>query len=219
MSKKKARLVSILCALMGIVVLGYVFVPIVIYEFQTLNASEFISPLANNRTATGSLDLTKASNWFVGAEQSNFQNNAIRFYNLNIPKLGIAGASVAIGGEDLSQSLIQYPGTAVPGQRGNSVVFGHSILPQFFNPRDYLSIFSTLPKLAKGDEIQIEYDGISYAYRVEDKFEVLPTDIQILEQNPSDSFLSLVTCVPPGDPRRPKRLVVRARIIPIEERI
>jgi len=47
--------------------------------------------------------------------------------------------------------------------------------------------------------------------------EVLPTDIQVLEQNLSDSFLTLVTCVPPGHPLKPKRLIVRARIVPLGE--
>ncbi len=47
-------------------------------------------------------------------------------------------------------------------------------------------------------------------------FEVLPTDIQVLDQDTTDSFLTLVTCVPPGDPRKPKRLIVRARVIPPE---
>ena len=46
-------------------------------------------------------------------------------------------------------------------------------------------------------------------------FEVYPTDIQVLQQDNSDSFLTLVTCVPPGDPRKPRRLIVRARIVPL----
>ena len=62
----------------------------------------------------------------------------------------------------------------------------------------------------------MDYDGISYKYRVETMFEVLPTDIQVLDQDTTDSFLTLVTCVPPGDPRKQKRLIVRARIIPPE---
>jgi LPXTG-site transpeptidase (sortase) family protein len=48
-------------------------------------------------------------------------------------------------------------------------------------------------------------------------FEVLPTDIQVLDQDSSDSFLTLVTCVPPGDPRNPKRLIVRARVVPPDQ--
>ena len=60
----------------------------------------------------------------------------------------------------------------------------------------------------------MDYDGVSYKYRVESMFEVRPTDIQVLQQDNSDSFLTLVTCVPPGDPRKAKRLIVRARVIP-----
>ena len=62
--------------------------------------------------------------------------------------------------------------------------------------------------------IYVSYDGVSYTYQVETMFEVLPTDIQVLDQDSTDSFLTLVTCVPPGDPAKPKRLVVRARVVP-----
>ncbi|HJX45788.1 MAG TPA: sortase, partial [Patescibacteria group bacterium] len=133
---------------------------------------------------------------------------------ISIPKLKIKNATVAIGGEDLSKSLIQYPGTALPGRDGNAVIFGHSILPRFYNPKDYIAIFSTLTDLAKGDEIEVNYDGVNFLYRVVDMFEVLPTDIQVLEQDVSDSYLTLVTCTPPGDPRDPKRLIVRAKVVP-----
>jgi len=71
-----------------------------------------------------------------------------------------------------------------------------------------------LPELKKNDEIEIYYDGISYLYRVVDLVEVYPDDIEVLEQRWGDSYLSLVTCVPPGDPRKPRRLVVRAKIVP-----
>jgi sortase A len=75
-------------------------------------------------------------------------------------------------------------------------------------------MFSLLPTLKKGDEINIEYDGVSYVYKVENMFEVMPTDIQVLDQDYSDSFVTLVTCVPPGHPSDPKRLIVRARVVP-----
>ena len=146
----------------------------------------------------------------------DFVASNISYYTISIPKLKIQNATVAIGGEELAEHLIQYPGTALPGKNGNAVIFGHSILPIFYNPKDYLSIFSLLPTLAVGDEIEINYDGITYKYEIESAFEVSPTDIQVLDQNKSDSFLTLVTCVPPGDPRKPRRLVVRARIVPLE---
>ena len=75
-----------------------------------------------------------------------------------------------------------------------------------------------LPTLKKGDLVFINYDDVSYTYKVEEMFEVLPTDIQVLDQDSSDSFITLVTCVPPGDPTYPKRLIVRARIVPPDEK-
>jgi len=207
---------AIILGISGLVILAGVVIPIISY--QSLSKEKYpdlISPLPSEPVLgeEGSLDYTKASNWFIGSEKVNFTSNHVSYYTLSIPKLKIDDATVAIGGEDLTKSLIQYPGTALPGKRGNAVIFGHSVLPIFYNPKDYISIFSTLPNLKKGDPIQIIYDGVTYNYKVENLFEVMPTDIQVLEQNESDSFLTLVTCVPPGDPRNPKRLVVRARIV------
>ncbi len=203
---------------MGFGLLVYVFVPILLYELNASGSSKYLSPIPEGEVwaASGeSIDFTKAKNWFPNSHPVENKNLGVEYYLLSIPSLKIENATVRIGGEDLDESLVQYPGTALPGKKGNAVVFGHSILPQFFNPKDYLTIFSTLPEIKKGAEIIINYDGITYAYRVEDKFEVLPTDIQILEQNISDSYLSLVTCVPPGHPLRPKRLIVRAKISPV----
>ena len=211
------KISAIISGISGIVILAGVLAPILFYEGSPIKGNpDIVSPLPDREVkgSVGEIDYTKASNWFVGgARQEEFISEKISFYTLSIPKLKIENATVAIGGEDLSKSLIQYPGTATPGKRGNSVIFGHSILPIFYNPKDYLAIFSTLPTLKKGDEININYDGIAYKFRVEDMFEVAPTDIQVLEQNSTDSFLTLVTCVPPGDPRKPRRLIVRARVV------
>lgn len=213
------KISAIISGISGIVILAGVLAPILFYEASPIKGNpDIVSPLPDREVkgSVGEIDYTKASNWFVGgAKSEDFSNEKISFYTLSIPKLKIENATVAIGGEDLSKSLIQYPGTATPGKRGNSVIFGHSILPIFYNPKDYLAIFSTLPTLKKGDEININYDGVSFKYRVEEMFEVAPTDIQVLEQNSTDSFLTLVTCVPPGDPRKPRRLIVRARIVSI----
>jgi sortase A len=214
-NKTLARIIAAVCGISGIGVLSYVFFPIFLYELNTAS-KDYLSPIPLDQTYSveAAIDFTKPSNWFVGNVQPEFADSNVRFYTLSIPKLKIKQATVAIGGEDLSKSLIQYAGTAVPGNPGNAVIFGHSILPQFYDPKDYMAIFSTVPTLQKGDEIFVDYDGVSYTYRVEDKFEVAPTDVQILQQNTSDSFLQLVTCTPPGDPRRPKRMIVRARVVP-----
>lgn len=155
------------------------------------------------------LDLTRASNWFPQTDVT-FDEGEASSYSLSIPRLGINEAWVIVGGEDLKKSLIQFPGTAVPGRFGNSVIFGHSVLPQFFNPKNYMTIFSTLPTLKIKDEILVGYNQVKYRYVVEQMIEVTPSDVSILAQRYDDSYLTLITCVPPGTYL--KRLIVRARL-------
>ncbi len=217
MNKRKIiRTAAIISGLSGITILISSVWPII--EYQLTDARSYttlLSPLVLEKSDENKerTDFTKASTWFPSAPDSKeFSNSKVSFYTISIPKLKIENAIVAIGGEDLSKNLVQYPGTALPGKNGNAVIFGHSILPIFYNPKNYMAIFSTLPTLKNGDDIFVEYDGVSYKFKVEELFEIYPTDIQILEQNNSDSFLTLVTCTPPGDPRNPKRLIVRARV-------
>src|SRR3990170_6909882 len=213
MSVRFRRVFAFINFLSGSTILFSVLYPIVSYELSA--PVMLISPLVDDSSYTSKTATTKASSWFEGgAKEEDFIASEVKYYTMSIPKLGINGATVTIGGEDLAKSLIHYPGTALPGKVGNSVIFGHSALPLFFSPTNYKTIFSTLPKLQKGDEIIVNYDGITYKYVVETKFEVLPKDIQVLEQNSDGYYISLITCVPPGDPRKPRRLVVRARLAP-----
>jgi len=219
MSKKILRICALIWGISGLIILFSAIYPIVTYESNTQGYYELINPLIENDSPEemGNYDYTRASNWFSGgASKKDFTSSKVTHYSLDIPALGIENATVSIGGEDLSESLIQYPGTAIPGRQGNAVVFGHSILPQFFDPDDYLAIFSALPHLEVGNRIYIDYDGITYKYVVENMFEVDPTDIKILEQKTNDVYLSLVTCIPPGHPLKPKRLIVRAKLVPVK---
>ena len=223
MRRTLSKIASVILGLVGIFMLASTLFPSFSYEISTRDTfSNYLSPVPEGDMvifeASGD-DLTLASNWFEGgAAREDFANvGNIDYYTLSIPKFGIENATVSVGGEDLAESLIQYPGTALPGKMGNTVIFGHSILPQFFNPKSYLSIFSRLPELKKNDEIEVYYDGIAYLYRVVDLVEVDPDNLNVLEQRWGDAFLSLVTCVPPGDPRKPRRLVVRAKVVPPEK--
>jgi len=153
------------------------------------------------------------SNWQLPEDLQNSSGTVQKdsSYYLSIPKLNIFRAQVALGGEDLSNSLIQYPGTAEPGQLGTSVIFGHSILRQFYNPTNYLSIFSTIMTLSPGDLIEIEIDGLVYTYDVIELFEVQPDDTEILRQQHNGRYLKLVTCVPEGTLLR--RGIILARLL------
>lgn len=206
----------------GLFLLASVVVPIIEFQMEySIKFGQIINPLSSkfynqsgNILGEMTADYTQLNNWFVtdtsGAVTSSLSQASQGSYTISIPALKIKDAVVDIGSLDLKKSLIQYPQTALPGQLGNSVVFGHSVLPQFFNPKSYLTIFATLYRLQPGDEIYIDYDNIKYKYLVEEMFEVQPTDLSILEQRFDGKYISLVTCSPPGTLLR--RLVVRARI-------
>jgi sortase A len=157
-------------------------------------------------------DYNKLDSWFQFSHPQSDQTTSNQTnYTLSIPKLRIVDALVTIGTDDLDKSLIQYGGTANPGEAGSPVIFGHSILPQFYSPKSYRSIFSLLPTLKSGDEIIVNFDGITYKYVVYDYYEVLPDEVDILEQHYNRKDLTLVTCVPPGTYWR--RGIVKARLV------
>jgi len=206
------KYLSLTTLLVGIIFLLSVFWPILKYEFKSQNfTQQLISPVEVLGESTTVVDYSRPSTWFPTAPNLPPQPSKITHYALSIPKLKIEKAVVHIGGEDLMDSLIQYPGTALPGQYGNTVIFGHSVLPQFFNPKNYKTIFSTLPTLKKGDEILIDFDGVLYRYEVVSLQEVLPENVSVLEQHYNAEYLTLITCVPPGTYL--KRLVVTARLV------
>ncbi|NCN87330.1 MAG: sortase [Candidatus Pacebacteria bacterium] len=150
------------------------------------------------------LDYTNLATWFNDASIKELEENkSDNTFKLEIPKLDVLNANVTVGGTNLDESLIQYPGTADPGRPGSPVIFGHSVLRQFYNPyeknpRRYISIFSKIMTLKNGDEIFLERDGVRYKYKVSAKTEVKPDDVFILTQNYDSKKLKLVTCVPEG---------------------
>lgn len=220
--RRVSRVVSISLLVAGAGILVWVLWPIL--SFSIVNADMFastVTPVSDTSNissvayaATGQLtggnDLTNANAWFPTSPQKKVVT-PVNTYLMSIPKLKIANATVTIAGDDLGVSLVHYGGTALPGEFGNTVVFGHSTLPQFYNPTNYKTIFSLLPTLKEGDDIDIVYDGISYTYKVFDMTVSEPSDLSALEQKFDDSYLTLVTCVPPGTYWQ--RLHVKAKLI------
>lgn len=142
--------------------------------------------------------------------------NVPRTFYLTVPKLGIEKAEVETNSRNLSpdERLGHYVGSALPGAVGNTFIYGHSALPIFFSPKDYRTIFSTLDKLEEGDEVTVEFGKEYFKYVVEKVVVLNPEDVKPLEPiAPAflrQSYLTLMTCVPPGI--RTKRLLVQARL-------
>jgi len=155
-------------------------------------------------------DFTTVSDWFPKVPQSLSRQSEIKQYQINVPKLGLTNLIVKVGGADLSKSLVQYGNQILPGEKGNSVILGHSTLPQLFKQNDYRTIFTYLPTLETGDRVTVNINGFTYNYLVYDMFVVNPEETWVLEEKAEDSILTLITCVPPGTYW--KRLVVRTRL-------
>ncbi|MFA6814479.1 MAG: sortase [Candidatus Pacebacteria bacterium] len=163
------------------------------------------------------VDFTDLTNWF-GDDLETVELSTSEFieYSLEIPSLNVSSAKVRVGGSNLNQSLIHYPGTALPGQLGAPVIFGHSVLRQFYNPsennpRRYNSIFSKIMMLEKGEKIYLTHDNVKYTYIVQGKTEVKPNDTFILAQRVDVRQLKLVTCIPEGTTLR--RGIVTAQLV------
>jgi sortase A len=153
-------------------------------------------------------DFTRANSWFPQAVIFKKSNN-ISSYLLSIPKLKIEKASVSLVNEDLSRNLVHFTGP-LPGQNGNTVIFGHSTITWLYNTSNYKTIFTKLPDLKVGDDIEVLVDNITYTYKIIDMKIIDPTNLTPLDQEKDDSYLTLITCVPPGTYF--KRLVVKSRL-------
>ncbi len=206
--KRRSVKLPLFIITVGLSVILWTVWPIISFSlFTGPRLASVISPVVN---ANDIAITTNANTWYPTAPQKKVSAQ-ITSYTLSIPKLGIKDATAIIASDDLSKSLIHYGGTALPGQYGNAVIIGHSTLPQFFNPKDYKTIFATLPTLKIGDEIFIKYDGVEYRYVVINMRVTDPDDLSPLAQQFDDSYITLITCVPPGTTW--KRLNVKARLV------
>lgn len=91
-----------------------------------------------------------------------------------------------------------WPGTAMPGQPGNTVVAGHRITNT--HP------FRNLDSLVGGDEVIFEVGGTRSVYHVVDSLTVRPDDVWIANQTPAATG-TLYACHPPGS--QAYRFVIR----------
>lgn len=112
--------------------------------------------------------------------------------------------------EGLRNGVVHYPGTAVPGQFGNVFITGHSSYYPW-DPGQYKDVFALLPKMAVGDIYYIFYNQKKYTYRIREKKEVAPSNVQVLNQPPQEQISTLMTCVPVGTALR--RLIIVAEQI------
>lgn len=226
--RKIFRLISLIIFFLGLMIIFYVSYPLLswqVYFAPVFTSADIKSPIpkkaqVNSSTIKSLLvasansikgtDYTNAQNWFPNFNPPESQQRKVTAYMLSIPKLKIKNAIVSTIDNDLGIHLVNYAGTAIPPEKGNAVVFGHSTLPQLFNSKDYKTIFATLHTLKIDDEIYVDIDNLLYFYKIDNIIVVDPNDNSIFSQNYNDSYLTLVTCTPPGTTW--KRLIIRAKL-------
>ena len=108
--------------------------------------------------------------------------------------------------QDLQRGVVHYPGTALPGQEGNIVIFGQSA-DQWWAVGHYKFVFTLLGKLNVGNQILLDYQGKRYVYKVYNYTVVSPLDLTSLNQSGSH-VLTLITPTPIGTSTN--RLVISA---------
>lgn len=122
-----------------------------------------------------------------------------------IPKINVE-IPVVYGEESVEEDVIQkalesgvvhYATTPEPGQKGNSVIFGHSS-NNIFNKGQYKFAFVLLSRLENNDLFYLTKDGKRYTYRVYEKKIVKPSEISVLDTASRPDTASLITCDPPG---------------------
>jgi LPXTG-site transpeptidase (sortase) family protein len=131
----------------------------------------------------------------------------IKKLNITAPIiLNVDGADQTTYFKALQSGVAQMKGTALPGEIGNVVVFGHS---NFYlsDPGHYKQIFAHLDKLTINDPIQITHDNQTFTYIVSATKLVDPTDVSVVQPT-QNKQLTLITCWPPGTTAQ--RLIVIA---------
>lgn len=187
-SKHRANLKSLA---FGLTMGGLV---ILIAGFSFFN-ERFIAPFVTPSRVLSSTPLIIDENTPVGDEPK-----------IIIPKINVE-IPVVYGEESIQEDAVQraledgvlhYPTTAEPGERGNSVFFGHSS-NNILNRGEYKFAFVLLNQLEEGDTFMLEKDGTRYIYRVFDTKIVPPTDVSVLSPHEDHSSVAtLITCDPPG---------------------
>lgn len=108
----------------------------------------------------------------------------------------------------LRNGVAHYGTTALPGEKGNVAIFGHSS-GVAWAPGNYKFVFTLLDKLQPGQQIILDYHGDRYVYIVTGSKVISPSDMDVLKADGDKSKLLLITCTPVGTSKN--RLVVEAK--------
>jgi sortase A len=113
-------------------------------------------------------------------------SSAIR---LRVPAIGVDAPIVqGDGWEQLKKGVGQHIPSADPGQAGNVVLSAHDDV--------YGQIFRYLDRLHVGDKVIVSTQTQDYTYEVVNWRVVPPTTLDVMDSNPNESIVTLISCYP-----------------------
>jgi LPXTG-site transpeptidase (sortase) family protein len=127
----------------------------------------------------------------------------VKIGEIQIPKIGLVhpvfeGVTLTV----IDHGPGHWPGSAVPGQLGNSVFAGHRVT--------HSHPFRRINELVAGDEIIFKMQNGTFTYKMTGSQVVSPKDVHIVNPT-SDATVTLFACHPPGSARQ--RYVVRGTFV------
>lgn len=122
---------------------------------------------------------------------------------IEIPAIGLNHATYeGIDLATLNHGPGHWPGTAMPGQPGNTVFPGHRTT--------YSRPFWDIDRLAPGHEVIFTTAAGRFTYRVTEKLIIAPTDTWVVKPTPGATF-TIIACHPKGSARQ--RYVVKGALV------
>ena len=126
---------------------------------------------------------------------------------IKIPKIKVSENLIEGINNEMYYGIGHYPGTAMPGEKGNCVVAGH---------RNHVLAHALrhLDKVVAGDTVEIIYNGSVFVYEVVQTMVVDPDEVWVMGSKVLEGkthVLTVITCTPPFNPTQ--RLIVHAALV------
>lgn len=188
----KKKILALLLILVGFILIGYPIYLKILVVFETKNYNRHYINTSKNKKQITSVEKGKWPETLL----------IISKIQLEVPIVEVKDLSVFK--QKPNQLPGHYPGTALPGEKGNVAIAGHRTGPAGY--------FKNLNRLSKGDIILLKTPGNEYHYVVEKVFVTKKNDWDVIEPTAYPA-LTLTSCERVGFVSNAKRLIVRARLL------
>ncbi len=177
-----------------------------IYPYQNANADSQNPNVVYQKSSQENAEIKKEI--FVYSEREN--SIRIPEINIDVPVSFPQSADLGTLSAALDKGVIVYPGSADPGENGQTIILGHSA-PENWPMIKHDWVFSDLNDLTEGSKVHLVVNHKQFSYTVTRKSIIAKgSEISPSGLTNSDSMLVLVSCWPPG--KNLQRIAVEAKL-------